>query len=334
MTATTESVTSTPALEELHSRDQWAGWRSEPQPGNAKPNKTPYSAVRLGMKASSTDPSTWASHERAHAYMLKAGLDGLMYGLTAEDEIVFVDLDHCRDVVTGEIEDWAQRWIDAFGSYAEISPSETGVHILVRGSLPGGRGHKRANYEMYDRVRFMTVTGSRVDGTVNRIEPAQDVIDRFLEEIFPDLRHDSGDDSIEVDRPMPDLSDDQVIERATTARNGAKFAALFSGDVSGYPSASEADAAFCVSTLAAAPRQGKTRLKRSRTIELLAELGAQGFGELRSAVELGGRILKKHDLPSPANLHGNHGLPSVDCRIDVRLAGRHQPGRGAHHRGP
>jgi hypothetical protein len=41
-----------------------------------------------------------------------------------------VDLDSCRTPPTGEIEVWAQQVIDRFGSYAEVSPSGTGVKIF------------------------------------------------------------------------------------------------------------------------------------------------------------------------------------------------------------
>jgi primase-polymerase (primpol)-like protein len=41
------------------------------------------------------------------------------------------------------------------------------------------------------------------------------------------------------------LSDDSVIEKAKAAKNGAAFAKLWEGDISGYPSQSEADLACC-----------------------------------------------------------------------------------------
>ena len=41
------------------------------------------------------------------------------------------------------------------------------------------------------------------------------------------------------------MSDDEIIQRARTATNGGKFEALWGGDISGYPSQSEADAALC-----------------------------------------------------------------------------------------
>src|SRR5260221_12655481 len=48
-----------------------------------------------------------------------------------------VDLDHCISP-HGSIDPWAQAYLAQLGSYAEYSPSKTGIHILVRGTVPGG----------------------------------------------------------------------------------------------------------------------------------------------------------------------------------------------------
>lgn len=41
------------------------------------------------------------------------------------------------------------------------------------------------------------------------------------------------------------LSDEELLERARNAANGEKFERLWNGDISGYPSHSEADQALC-----------------------------------------------------------------------------------------
>jgi primase-polymerase (primpol)-like protein len=55
--------------------------------------------------------------------------------LTAEMSIVGFDLDHC--IEEGLASDEARRIISALDSYAETSPSGTGVRILLEGKLPG-----------------------------------------------------------------------------------------------------------------------------------------------------------------------------------------------------
>lgn len=46
-------------------------------------------------------------------------------------------------------------------------------------------------------------------------------------------------------RPGSPLTDDEIVERAKSAKNGDKFARLWAGDISGYSSASEAELALC-----------------------------------------------------------------------------------------
>jgi P4 family phage/plasmid primase-like protien len=46
-------------------------------------------------------------------------------------------------------------------------------------------------------------------------------------------------------QPIHNLSDDGILAKARAAKNGAKFNALYSGDISAYPSHSEADLALC-----------------------------------------------------------------------------------------
>lgn len=46
----------------------------------------------------------------------------------------------------------------AFKSYTEVSPSGNGLHIIVKGKIPGSR-RRKGNIEMYDSGRFFTMTG-------------------------------------------------------------------------------------------------------------------------------------------------------------------------------
>jgi putative DNA primase/helicase len=74
-----------------------------------------------------------------------------------------IDLDGCRDPRTGVLAPWAQSIVAAFGSYAEVSPSGTGVKIIVRGK-PRHNGQKKGTdgiaVETYGTGRFFTTTGA------------------------------------------------------------------------------------------------------------------------------------------------------------------------------
>jgi putative DNA primase/helicase len=58
--------------------------------------------------------------------------DGIGLVLTEDDPYAAGDLDHCRDPQSGEIQPWAQAIVNRLQSYTEISPSGTGLRILLR----------------------------------------------------------------------------------------------------------------------------------------------------------------------------------------------------------
>jgi hypothetical protein len=111
------------------------------------------------------------------------GFSGIGFVLTG-DGLGGVDLDHCRDPETGEIARWALSIIRDFASYAEVSPSGTGVKILARGApdtLPGnywspgaiwggGDGEKVPHADVYLTGRYFTITGDLVPGLPEEIQ--------------------------------------------------------------------------------------------------------------------------------------------------------------------
>src|SRR5215207_4525783 len=159
---------------------QWVCWRSEERDG--KLTKIPYSAF-TGEKASTTDPETWTDYSEAVKACKERGYGGIGFVFTAKDDLCGIDLDGCLDPQTGEIENWAQEKIDELDSYAEISPSGTGVHVLVRGALPPGRNRK-GRFEAYDQGRYFTVTGRHLAGTPKIIEARQEQLERVVKRVF------------------------------------------------------------------------------------------------------------------------------------------------------
>jgi hypothetical protein len=157
-----------------------------------------------------------------------------------------VDLDKCLDPETREIEGWAQEVIEELDSYTEISPSGTGVHVLVRGTLPPG-GNRKGRFEAYDRGRYFTVTGRHLAGTPNTIEARQVQLEDVVKRVFGSFAAESENGhSTNGTTPMPNgLTDDEIVNKALSASNGERFARLWSGDTSDYGSHSEADLALC-----------------------------------------------------------------------------------------
>src|SRR5215203_5725254 len=156
-------VANTPKMRDLR---QWLCWRTEERDG--KPTKVPYDPS-TGEKAESTNPKTWTSYEKARGACRDHGYEGIGFVFTSEDDLCGVDLDKCLDPETGEIEPWAWAIIKELDSYTELSPSGTGVHVLVRATLPEGRNRK-GRFEAYDRRRYFTVTGEHLAGTPRVVE--------------------------------------------------------------------------------------------------------------------------------------------------------------------
>ncbi|MDP7201214.1 MAG: hypothetical protein QGI50_09710 [Dehalococcoidia bacterium] len=224
---------------ELKERPQWVCWKYE-KPSVKKPSEIKWTKIPYqnnGRKASSTNPATWTTYERALAAAEQQGYSGIGFVLTKEDPFVGVDLDHCVDAETGQVEQWARAHVDELDSYTEITPSNTGLRAFVKAELPP-RGRKRGNFECYQTARFLTVTGNHLPGTPLTVENRQAEMTRIHQQVFKK----------ETPRPTSStagLEGAALLDKARSAKHGDKFTRLWSGDTNGYPSHSEADLALC-----------------------------------------------------------------------------------------
>jgi hypothetical protein len=230
--------------EELKKLPQWIVWRFEWLHDKAKWDKPPYNP-KTGKHASSTDPSTWAPFEVAYlAYAdPKNGYDGVGYVFTPDDPYCGIDLDDCRDLETETLTPKAMSLLSFFASYAELSPSGTGVKIITKARLPGA-GKRKGWIEMYDGARYFTVTGQKLQDMPSEMQACQQAAEklyRFVSKgkiITKQAEH--------LEEWSTGLGDDEVIDIASKAANGDKFIRLFGhGDISEYDNDhSRADAAL------------------------------------------------------------------------------------------
>lgn len=216
---------------------QWVCWGA---PGKAR--KCPYNP-RTGYPAKAGQPDTWADLATATAAVNAGYYEGVGFEFNGGG-IVGVDFDHC--IQGGKLDAWAAAWVERFNSYTEVSPSGTGLHILCRGKLPG-EAVKKPRGEMYDRARYFTITGMPWDGPAKPLRDAQEAVTALYEELQAGTRK-SAERPTEA-RTAPhgavSIEDAPLIEKMKRGRNGAEFSRLWAGDISAYPSHSEADIALC-----------------------------------------------------------------------------------------
>jgi primase-polymerase (primpol)-like protein len=116
-------------------------------------------------------------------------------------------------------------------TYCELSPSGRGIRFFGYAKLPAA-GRKRGNVELYDDGRFLTVTGRHLAGTPTTIENRQDEI--LAVHAKYDAPPERKPQTVSNWQHSTHLGDRDLPIRALRAKNGEKFARLWSGDTSAY----------------------------------------------------------------------------------------------------
>lgn len=242
----------------LKSIPNWIRWKLET--ANGKPTKVPYRVG--GGKAASTRPEDWTDYQTAVTGTTIDSNGGV--GFVVNGGIVGFDLDGCHDPKTGNVTQWAEQIIDALDAYTEVTPSQSGVRVWVRGTLPGtdrvfnldpavGYGDK-VKIEVFTERRYFTVTGEAY------FQEAGDVEVRDLTSVYHLLHEIRGK------HPAPTTVKDSVAEGGELTKiellgtfHTSKYDIFTHGEIEScepfvisnrigrltYPSQSEADLGFC-----------------------------------------------------------------------------------------
>jgi putative DNA primase/helicase len=227
--------------QELLVLPNWVDWKLQLEEGKEK--KIPLNA-KTGRFASSTDSSTWSNFDQAwkHYEQRKGhGVDGLGFMFSEDDQIAGIDLDDCRNLETGELNAFAKSILERMNSYAEKSPSGEGLHIFVKGNLPG-KGINLGNIEMYDNKRFFSVTGQALSEYPSVIEERDEALKALYHEV-------TGKDG-QADEPKSAAGtplapmDENLISRGT-AKYGPRFLTLWGGGQDESETPSQGDLGFC-----------------------------------------------------------------------------------------
>lgn len=146
--------------------------------------------------ASVDNPETWGSFEAAYNNIEQRLCSHIGYVFDG-DGYIGIDLDHC--FVDDMISDRSIEIVKRFGSYAEISKSGEGIHIICKGKLPFTGSNNRNGIEIYSTRRFFILTGNTV-GYKDVVEN-QEAIDWLLETYFGDIRKEKTEDVAKVYKP-------------------------------------------------------------------------------------------------------------------------------------
>lgn len=227
--------------QELKQINNWVCWSVKKTP-TGKTTKIPINA-KTGDFAKSNDSSTWCDFETALRESEKYSGIGFMLG----EGVIGVDIDDIPNEINqylenNEVDNIVSEFIELLESYAEISPSGNGIHILLKGELPEG-GNRKGNVEMYSNGRFLTVTGNRIGRFTDLIE------DDYGKINYLHHKYIANNEPLKKKSPTSnygnDLSTDEIIRIASNSKNGLRFKLFMEGGWSQfYNSQSEADMAF------------------------------------------------------------------------------------------
>src|SRR5699024_2098811 len=194
--------------------------------------------------AKSNDESTWSDFDTALFY--SQNYDGV--GFFFKEPYIGIDIDDVRNDIerykNDDTEDnMVSEFVDLLGSYAEVSPSGNGLHIILKGELPP-RGRRKGNVEIYTSGRFFTMTGNSIGG-YNHIVDDSDygkinyLHNKYIASSEPVRRTET------FTNEGNDLPEDEIIRIAENSINCLRFKLFMNGGWEQfYTSQSEADMAF------------------------------------------------------------------------------------------
>ncbi|ALX50441.1 phage/plasmid primase, P4 family [Lentibacillus amyloliquefaciens] len=227
--------------DELKELRQWCVYQIVER--NGKKTKIPIDA-NTGSFAKSNDEVTWSSFDAALGAINQFDCDGIgfffkepYFGIDIDD--VEADIQRYRN--DEDDDNIVSEFVDLMGSYAEVSPSGNGIHIIAKGELPDG-GSRKGNIEMYSSGRFFTMTGDAIGGYTGITE------DELGKVNYLHNKYIASDEPVKQNLSESEgngLSENDIIRIASNSKNGTRFNLFMnSGWDQFYDSWSEADMAF------------------------------------------------------------------------------------------
>lgn len=182
--AAIERLATLPAA--MRALPQWLVWKFVADAKAKKPRKVPHyvgGGRRVGEQGSEKDRRRLASFEKACMYAADHGYEGIGFAFLPGDGLIGIDIDGAIDTDTGEVAPQCLEILASCASYAELSPSGRGVHIIVLGDTESNKSND-IGLEVFCGSQFFTCTGQQWAGTPADCTPiAPEVLGKLHEVI-------------------------------------------------------------------------------------------------------------------------------------------------------
>jgi len=257
---------------ELSKFKSWVVWREAPNGNNPKFKKLPQNPLTLNGD-DWNNPTNWTHRATAiQVFEENPTLRGIGFAFhkcssecfddkrrrvhaeDQEDPFTFFDLDGV--IVKGKLLPWAAEFVRMVDSYTEVSPTGTGVKIIVRAKLvmrkksfefkdSSGNPHE---VEVYDSNKFFAATGQCLEGTPRDIADRQELLDALHPEtedeevVGPPIDRAVDEYAADVDA----IADQELLQKIRASKKqGKKFQRLMDGDRTDYAGYFAASGALC-----------------------------------------------------------------------------------------
>ena len=181
-----------------------------------------------GEYAESDNPETWTTFDNALKYLREKGGTTIAYALDGKDKIACLDFDECYDENRLPNETVKEALSKCGATYTEHSLSGEGFHILGKTNGMDLRTFsKDGSLEFYQKAHFISLTGN---GTVYTKLESFDTpeMKEFLSRKCEKREEWKG--VCKGINGLSTMSDKDVVEKASEAKNGDKFKRLYAGE--------------------------------------------------------------------------------------------------------
>lgn len=160
----------------------WIHWRYSKGRGGGRWGKTPASLT--GATVSATNRKNWCSLsdlvDASKKHRSRIERDGkppsayvLGFGFAFSSDFWGLDIDHC--FTDGVVAPAIQKLVQALGTYAEISPTGTGIKLFFKGRCPLQKSVTVGGFKVDPSKTYFTVTGARLPDGADDVAELSDL---------------------------------------------------------------------------------------------------------------------------------------------------------------